>query len=149
MGELRSLLPGDVVVLDGIDPATGLLVVGDRFVAPIELLDVGGRLTDRPRYLNQSRWKWIMTDKTAADAGQRLEDADLEDLPVTLVFELGRTLLPMGEIKRLGPGMIVPLAELKNETVDIIANGKRVGRGEIVRIGESLGVRVIGLFGNA
>ncbi|TIW64875.1 MAG: hypothetical protein E5V60_18075 [Mesorhizobium sp.] len=33
--------------------------------------------------------------------------------------------------------------------MDIIANGKRVGRGEIVRIGESLGVRILRMFDNA
>ncbi|TJV03500.1 MAG: hypothetical protein E5Y18_27345, partial [Mesorhizobium sp.] len=56
---------------------------------------------------------------------------------------------PLGEVRQLAPGAIVPLANVTKETVDIIANGKRVGRGEIVRIGESLGVRIARMFDNA
>ncbi|TIP08875.1 MAG: YscQ/HrcQ family type III secretion apparatus protein [Mesorhizobium sp.] len=148
IGELHSLRPGDVVLLDGIG-STALLVIAERLVAPVELIDVGPRLMASPCQLNGSRWEWIMNQKTAPDAVQTLDDAALDDLPVSLVFELGRTVLPIGEIRQLGAGTVVPLPGLERETVDVIANGKRVGRGEIVRIGESLGVRLLGMFGNA
>ncbi|RVB80615.1 hypothetical protein EN885_01650 [Mesorhizobium sp. M6A.T.Cr.TU.014.01.1.1] len=148
IGELQSLRPGDVVLLDGIG-STALLVIGERLVAPVELIDAGPRLMASPCQFNGSRWEWIMNQKTAPDAVQTLDDAALDDLPVSLVFELGRTMLPIGEIRQLGAGTIVPLPGLESETVDVIANGKRVGRGEIVRIGECLGVRLFGMFGNA
>ncbi|GLS34710.1 type III secretion protein [Mesorhizobium tianshanense] len=148
VGELQSLRPGDVVLLDGIG-ATALLVIAERLVAPVELIDAGPRLMASPCQFNGSRWEWIMNQKTAPDAVQTLDDAALDDLPVSLVFELGRTVLPIGEVRQLGAGTIVPLPGLESETVDVIANGKRVGRGEIVRIGESLGVRLFGMFGNA
>lgn len=148
-GDLQSLRPGDVVLLDEIEnqAASALIVIGDRLVAPVEFTGPGARLIARPVPVAGSKWEWIMNNAT--DSVQTLEDSDLDGLPVTLVFELGRTALPLGDVKQLAPGAIVPLPEVTKETVDVIANGKRVGRGEIVRIGESLGVRVIRMFDNA
>lgn len=151
VGDVRTLRPGDVVLLDGIEKeaATALLVIGGRFVAPIEFVSEGACLTAGPRPVTRSKWEWTMNQPNKPGAAESLDDSDLEDLPVTLVFELGRTALSLGELKQLAPGAIVPLPEVAKETVDVIANGKRVGRGEIVRIGASLGVRVLRMFDNA
>jgi type III secretion protein Q len=73
-------------------------------------------------------------------------DADLDGIPVRLIFELGRTEMSLAEIRRLAPGAIVPLARLHHQAVDIVANGRRIGRGALVEIGDSLGVRVTKLF---
>ncbi len=77
-----------------------------------------------------------------------LHDLDLDDLPVRLVFELGRVELSLGELQRLAPGALVPLARSLDEPLDIMANGRRLGGGTLVRIGESLGVRIVSLVGN-
>lgn len=149
VGDLRTLSPGDVVLLDDVDgdAAGALITVADRLVAPVQLDGGKGRLLAPPKYLNGSRWEWIMGPKT--DQAQAPDDAGMDDLPVSLVFELGRSVLSLGELKRLNPGAVVTLPDVTSETVDVVANGKRVGRGEIVRIGESLGVRVVRMFDNA
>lgn len=151
VGDIQSLAPGDVVLLDDIEneAAPALMMIGGRFVAPVEFTSEGACLMARLCPVTGSKWEWIMDNAKNPDAARALEDSDLEDLPVTLVFELGRTALPLGELKQLAPGAIVPLPEVTKETVDVVANGKRVGRGEIVRIGESLGVRVVRMFDNA
>ena len=79
------------------------------------------------------------------------EDAPIEELPVRLVFELGRLEVPLAELASAGPGHLFPLPANPAETVvDILANGRRVGRGEIVQIGEGvLAVRVLSLTGRA
>ena len=151
-GEIASLQPGDVVLLDDSDgeAATGLMTIGSRLVAAVEQTPQGSRLTMRPLPLAGSQWEWIMNDRTPPpDNGQPLGDSDLDGVPVVLAFELGRATLPLGEIRQLAPGAIVPLADVRKETVDMIANGKRIGQGEIVRIGDSLGVRVVRVFDNA
>jgi type III secretion protein Q len=151
LGDVQSLRPGDVVLLDDIEneAATALMMIGGRFVAPVEFTSEGPCLMAGLRPVTGSKWEWIMDQTKNPDAAQALDDADLENLPVTLVFELGRTALPLGELKQLAPGAIVPLPEVAKEIVDVIANGKRVGRGEVVRIGESLGVRLVRMFDNA
>ena len=77
-----------------------------------------------------------------------LHDPDLDDLPVRLVFELGRVELSLGELQRLAPGALVPLGRPLEEPLDIMANGRRLGRGTLVQIGESLGVRIVSLASN-
>lgn len=151
LGDVQSLRPGDVVLLADIEneAATALMMIGGRFVAPVEFTSEGPCLMAGLRPVTGSKWEWIMDQTKNPDAAQALDDADLENLPVTLVFELGRTALPLGELKQLAPGAIVPLPEVAKEIVDVIANGKRVGRGEVVRIGESLGVRLVRMFDNA
>lgn len=90
-----------------------------------------------------------MDQNTPPPAGRTLEESTLDELPVALAFEVGRTAMPLGDVRQLAAGAIVPLADVTEAAVDIIANGKRVGRGEIVRIGESLGVRIVRMFDNA
>jgi type III secretion protein Q len=76
------------------------------------------------------------------------EASDLDDLPVRLVFEVGRLELLLSEIRRLAPGALLPLARPLDDAVDIVANGRRIGRGTMVSIGDSVGVRVTRLLSN-
>jgi type III secretion protein Q len=150
LGELQSLQPDDVVLFDD-EEAEGVaaLVIAERLYASVALTAGGPQLLAAPTAIAGSKWEWTMNQNTPPNAGQTLEEATLDELPVALAFELGRTAMPLGEVRQLAPGAIVPLANVTKEMVDIIANGKRVGRGEIVRIGESLGVRIARMFDNA
>jgi type III secretion protein Q len=69
-------------------------------------------------------------------------DLDLASLKIRVVYELGRAELSAGDIAKLAPGAILPLARTVEESIDIVANGKRIGTGTLVQIGDSLGVRV-------
>ena len=89
-----------------------------------------------------------MGNPTEPSGQTGLRDSDLDDLPVRLVFEFGRIELPLGEFQRLAPGALVPLARPLDEPLDIMANGRRLGRGALVQIGESLGVRIVSIVGN-
>ena len=95
-----------------------------------------------------SFWEWSMGNPTEFSGPTGLHDPDLDDLPVRLVFEVGRVELSLGELQRLAPGALVPLARPIEEPLDIMANGRRLGRGTLVQIGDSLGVRIVSLAGN-
>ena len=95
-----------------------------------------------------SFWEWSMGNPTEFSGPTGLHDSDLDDLPVRLVFEVGRVELSLGELQRLAPGALVPLGRPLDEPLDIMANGRRLGRGTLVQIGESLGVRIVSLAGN-
>jgi len=82
-----------------------------------------------------------------AQAADRPADASFDDLPIKLVFELGRTDMPLGQLQEIGPGHVFELDRPLGEAVDIHAGGKRIGRGEVVRIDDQVGVRVLHLFG--
>ena len=125
-----------------------IAVIVEHLVIPVELSPAGIVITARPLRGRDSSWEWSMGNPTEFSGPTGLHDSDLDDLPVRLVFELGRVELSLGELQRLAPGALVPLARPLDEPIDIMANGRRLGRGTLVRIGESLGVRIVSLAGN-
>lgn len=149
LGELQSLQPGDVVLFTNAEEERAALIIAERLYAPVALTVDGPQLLAAPTAIAGSNWEWTMNENTPPPAGKTLEESTLDELPVALAFEIGRTAMPLGEVRQLAPGAIVPLTDVTEATVDIIANGKRVGRGEIVRIGENLGVRIVRMFDNA
>ncbi|RVC83150.1 YscQ/HrcQ family type III secretion apparatus protein [Mesorhizobium sp. M4A.F.Ca.ET.022.05.2.1] len=150
LGELRSLQADDVVLFkDAEEERMAALIIAERLYAPVALTAGGPQLLAAPTAIAGSNWEWSMNQNTPPPDGQTLEESTLDELPVALAFEIGRTAMPLGEVRQLAPGAVVALAGVTEANVDIIANGKRVGRGEIVRIGESLGVRILRMFDNA
>ncbi|BAB52654.1 MULTISPECIES: type III secretion system cytoplasmic ring protein SctQ [Mesorhizobium] len=72
---------------------------------------------------------------------------DLDDVEIMLVFECGRWPIPLGELRSAGEGHIFELGRPIQDPVDILANGQCIGRGDIVRIGDTLGIRLRGRLG--
>lgn len=76
-------------------------------------------------------------------------ESDFASLPIHIVFQAGQTDLTAGEVQQLAPGVLLPINRSLNEVVDIVANGKRIGSGELVQAGENLAVRVTKLTADA
>jgi flagellar motor switch protein FliN/FliY len=77
----------------------------------------------------------------AADAG----DGDLGlvlEVPVELAVEIGRTTMTIRETLAIAPGSIIALNRMAGEPVDLLVNGRRIARGEVVAIDEEFGLRV-------
>jgi flagellar motor switch protein FliN/FliY len=66
----------------------------------------------------------------------------LLDVPLSISVELGRTSLTIRELLALGQGSILQLDRHAGEPVDVLVNGKRLARGEVVVIDEDFGIRV-------
>lgn len=71
----------------------------------------------------------------------------LGDVELTVTVELGRIRLPLRELLRLQEGTVVELDRLAGAPVDVLANGTPVARGDIVVVGDELGVRISELLG--
>ena len=77
------------------------------------------------------------------------ETSALAGIGVTVDFELGSTSLPLGELANLKPGYVFEIAGNLNQVrVVIRANGMRVGYGELVAVGDVLGVQLLALETN-
>ncbi len=75
--------------------------------------------------------------------GQSLKDLEfLVDVDLEVSVELGRAEMSLRDVLGLAPGVVIELDKLAGEPVDILVNGKLVGRGEVVVIEEMFGVRV-------
>jgi flagellar motor switch protein FliN/FliY len=66
----------------------------------------------------------------------------LFDVTVELSVEVGRTRMTLGQALALGPGSVVALNRSAREPVDLLVNGKRVARGEVVVIDDDFGLRI-------
>jgi type III secretion protein Q len=151
MREVRSLSPGDVMLVDEAcrTDGTAIAVIAEHLVVPIELAPSAGLLSGYPARARGSPWEWSMEKAPEALRGSAPDASDFDDLPVRLVFELGRLELSLGEVRLLAPGAVLPISRPLDDALDIVANGRRIGRGTIVRIGDSIGVRVTRLLDNA
>lgn len=64
------------------------------------------------------------------------------DVTVTVSVELGRVTLPLGELLQLGEGAVVELDRFVSQPVDLMAQGVRLARGEVVVVEDRYAVRI-------
>ena len=72
----------------------------------------------------------------AAGSGGEMNLNLILDVSVTLALEVGR------ELQQVAPGAIVELDRLASEPLDVLVNGVRVARGEVVVVNEKFGIRL-------
>lgn len=83
-----------------------------------------------------------LADEAEPERGEKAF-AKPDQLPVTLAVELGRLRMTASRLLDLQPGNVVELSHGIESGVYLYANGACVGRGELVRIGDVVGVRVV------
>lgn len=66
----------------------------------------------------------------------------IKDIPLQITVELGRTVRTINDILNFGEGSVIELEKLVGESLDILANGKSIARGEVVVVDENYGVRI-------
>lgn len=66
----------------------------------------------------------------------------LENIEVQLTVEVGGTKISIGDLLKLNDGSVVELERLAGEHLDILVNGTLLAKGEIVLVGERLGIRL-------
>ncbi|MCZ0943170.1 MAG: FliM/FliN family flagellar motor switch protein [Gammaproteobacteria bacterium] len=68
---------------------------------------------------------------------------EVEVLPVNLVFVAGELQVPFGELRKHGPGFVYELEGHVSSQVEIRANGRTIGIGELVELEGRFGVRIL------
>ena len=75
----------------------------------------------------------------------RVSEADklraLENIEVEMSIEVGRTEITIADLLRLNEGSVVELDRLAGEPLDILVNGTMIAKGEVVMVGERVGIR--------
>ena len=67
----------------------------------------------------------------------------VEDIPLQIVIEVGRLQMSVKKLMELQPGNMLELDIHPESGVDLVVNGRRIAKGELLRIGEALGVRIL------
>jgi flagellar motor switch protein FliN len=84
----------------------------------------------------------LQPDGAVAAGGEVSLDLIL-DVGVTIALEVGRTRITVRELLQLTQGSILELDRLAGEPLDVLVNGVRVARGEVVVVNEKFGIRLI------
>ena len=66
----------------------------------------------------------------------------LQNIPVTLSAEVGRTVMKIKDILQLSEGSIVELDRIAGESIDVLVNNTAVARAEVVVVNERYGIRL-------
>ncbi|WP_066072353.1 flagellar motor switch phosphatase FliY [Alkalithermobacter thermoalcaliphilus] len=66
----------------------------------------------------------------------------IKDVFLKVTVELGRTKKSIDEILQFAPGTVIELDKLVGEPLDILVNGKKIAKGEVVVIDENYGIRI-------
>lgn len=69
----------------------------------------------------------------------------IEEIPFSIVVEVGRLQMSMQKLTELQPGNILDLNVRPENGVDLVVNGKCIAKGELLLLGEALGVRILDL----
>lgn len=66
----------------------------------------------------------------------------LRDVEVEVTLEIGRKRMKIGDLLRLGTGQMLELEKAAGEPLEIVVNGRLIGRGEAVVMGDRYGLRI-------
>jgi flagellar motor switch protein FliN/FliY len=78
----------------------------------------------------------------AGGGGQEMNLQLILDVAVTLALEVGRAKMSVRDLLQLAPGAVVELDRLAGEPLDVLVNGVRIARGEVVVVNEKFGIRL-------
>jgi len=99
--------------------------------------------TPDPKIAPISRAQFGELGPAAAGAGGQEMNLNLIlDVAVTLALEVGRARMPVRDLLQLAPGAVVELDRLAGEPLDVLVNGVRIARGEVVVVNEKFGIRL-------
>jgi len=70
----------------------------------------------------------------------------LRDVEVEITLEIGRRRMRIADVLKLAPGQTLALSKAAGEPLDIYINGRPLGRGEAVVLGDRYGIRITELI---
>lgn len=68
---------------------------------------------------------------------------NIEEIPLSVIVEVGRLQMSVKKILELQPGNLLELDVHPENGVDLVVNGKRIAKAELIRLGEALGLRIL------
>ncbi|WP_035686118.1 type III secretion system cytoplasmic ring protein SctQ [Bradyrhizobium sp. Cp5.3] len=142
---VRQAQTGDALLPDAMPFARGqLILTAGTLWAPAQA--AGDRVILRGPFRQQFHPLRCapMTNRPQAQPAILPSEADIDSIEITLVFECGRWPIPLGTLRSVNEGHVFELGRRIDGPVDIVANGRLIGHGDIVRVAEGLAIRLRG-----
>lgn len=140
---MRSLEVGDII----LPPPHGaqILLLGGKLVAGLTN-DIETWTITELAVNNENDLPDVTQVSEAAP-----EAASLDDIPISLAFVIDTRTIPLSDLQNLRPGAALPFTPLSPTAgieVQVLANGRAIGSGNIVEIDGRHAVRLSRLFGH-
>ena len=137
-GKMNDLLPGSIILF----PVPYIKIDDGKIGGAVMLRsengdDIGGFDIDTGEFIVDPG------NKAGAPAGGEKSADIVDSIPITLTVELSRMKMRLSELKRLVPGILLSLKKKPVEDVLIAANGKIIGRGRLINLGDEIGVEIL------
>lgn len=81
--------------------------------------------------------------ETDVELTEDVTPTSLSEVPLSIVVEIGRLQMSLNKLIALQPGNLLDLNIHPESGVDLVVNGKCIAKGELLLIGDSLGVRIL------
>ena len=92
-----------------------------------------------PSEMNEEAPLW----SGAEESGGMEEMITSKKIPLTITVEVGRFQMPLQKLMQLKPGNVLDLSINPQMDVYLTMGGKRIAKGELVKLGESIGVKIL------
>ncbi len=130
---------------EGGEPTAGEDLAGDLAADFLggdeEMSDLfGGETTEDIVEASPVEFEEFDESRTANGKGRKIDM--LLDVELDVTVELGRKVMYVEDILRLGKGSVIELNKLAGEPVDILVNGKKLAEGEVVVVEDHFGIRL-------
>ncbi len=135
-GDIPEGTPALEFRLDGGDPAW-LWLPGDLLEAALPAVEAVADVA-----APQVRGAAVFPSLAAGPAAGAGEPDALLDVPLVVSVELGRTERQIRDILTLVPGSVLELDRLAGDPLDVLVNGRRVARAEVLVVDEQFAIRI-------
>jgi flagellar motor switch protein FliN len=152
--DLKKLKNGDFIVLDNINydirnnkgEVTLRLQDTALFLAKIKqnklkIIDFAN-LQEEPN-MEEKKIEKEEEEKIEAQEQKEFPAAKLEKMPITVIIEAARFKISLEKLMNMQPGNLIDLAIHPETYVNLCVNGQKIASGELVNLGETLGVRIL------
>lgn len=139
---LQKLKPGDFLCLESseYDPKThlgkGILTLGKLSLFQLK---ISGGKCEILELISQQEEEANMENPES----KQEEATQITSVPFTVTVELSRLRMTLANLMKLEPGNVLDLPTSPEEGVILSVNGKKIGKGELLLLGEKLGVRIL------
>lgn len=138
---LRALEVGDAIEIDKGDQQGRVVLNGQQYA---------GATRDGTTVTLTTGFAPIFKDEenemSEAAPVDTAPETNVDDIEVRLSFRAGQTSLPLKTLRGLAPGAVIEMTDPANAVVDIVANGRVVGAGELIDVAGRRAVQVRRLF---
>ncbi|MBN1914487.1 MAG: type III secretion system cytoplasmic ring protein SctQ [Parachlamydiales bacterium] len=159
--QIFSLKKGDFIILDrnGYDPKNKkgslILCLGNTPLYHAKITQNRMKIIDfanyeenkmennEPTEFHQEHPEEESLENVATTSSAPEKSISLKNLPISLSVEVIRFNVALEKLMKLQPGNFLELPIHPTENVHLSVNGKIIGKGELIQLGDTLGVRII------